>query len=381
MKVKTKFLINIFILMILVKPMIVEYLPSVNKIYYVLKVVVAAYILCRYILNGRISKFTITIIIYNLFLIFSTILNSGDVVKLLGVVINTVSLVIFTEIMIYTDVDEMFKSYIKLLDIYLIINTITILLFPNGMIRSLKEAVYFLGNDNRFIFFYLPLICFRFCYSYYKYNKLQKMDYIVYLVCLLTLVYKWSVGAMVGLILYIPFVMLLANNNRISKIANLFNYMIVVLVSNYLIVIKQIQFYFENFIVNVLHKDPTLSYRTVIWNKALQWIYQKPIFGNGYESDSVVKEKLIGANHPHNYILTILYRGGIIYFLIFLFLFYLAGKKMKSYQESKITKTIAFTIFSAFIMCLLDSFDFAMFFIIIELGYFIEKFIKKDVKE
>lgn len=381
MRITKKLLINIVILLILIKPMMFEYINSINRIYFVFKIIISFYIFVNYILNKKISKFTLVIIFYHIVLLISTIINKGALIKFIGSAVNTIALVMFTEMIINKDVEMMFKSYISVLDIYLIINTITILFFPNGLVKSednISRIVYFLGIDNRFIFFYLPLIFFRFCYSFYKYDKLQKSDILVYMVCLITFIYKWTVGSLIGCVLYIIFIVFIIDNKKLDKIFNLFTYIIGILIGNYLIVIKQVQTYFADFIINVLHKDPTFSSRTLIWERVVYWIKEKPILGNGYELESIITKKIHGANHPHNYILTILYRGGIIYFALFLLMFIMAGIKLKKYSDNNITRMIAFSICVALFMGFADSFDFAMFFVIIEIGYNINKLIKKS---
>ena len=84
--------------------------------------------------------------------------------KCIGVIANTMGLILFTEIMLMEDIDLMFNSYIKLLEGYMIINTFTLLL-PNGItnLTNVKTLTYFLGIDNRFIFYYIPLIYFKLC--------------------------------------------------------------------------------------------------------------------------------------------------------------------------------------------------------------------------
>ncbi len=391
MKVNKKLVRNILILAVLIKPMVFLYIDIIDKLYDALRIIVLIYIIVRYISMKKYSKFTLIAGLFNLTLLVSTVINDGDMIHCIGFIINTMGLIFFTEIMMVEDIDLMFKSFIKLLDIYLVINTLSLML-PDGLIHNFvsvtsldgtvhteKRIIYFLGIDNRFIFFYIPLIYFRFCYSYYKYDKLRKSDIFVYIVCILTLLYKWSVGAVIGLILYIPFIIYIVNRKSkiINRVMNLFTYFGSILVANYLIVVAQIQFLFEDFIVNVLKKDPTLSSRTLVWQSTIKWIAKKPILGNGYEFENIAKIKMHGANHPHNYILQMLYRGGIIYFSLFVVLIILAGNKLKKYPDNKISKTIAFSIFIALVMCIADSFDFALFLVMIQLGYHIETLINR----
>ena len=382
MKINKRLLINVILLIILVKPFLVQSIDITDEIYDILKIFAVIYVIINYVVvnikkHKKCSMFTILMIIYNLTMVISTILNSGNVIGCIGTTINTTALVMLTEIMLREDVDLMFRSYIRLLDIYLIINTISLILPVGVLSLDQPTPIFFLGIDNRFIFYYLPIIYFRFCYSYYKFNRLQKMDIFIYLLCLFTLIYRWCVGAMLGLLIYIPFLLFIVNSKFLEKICNLFTYFITALVSNYLIVVVGIQTYFQDFIENTLKKDITFSARTLVWQFTMEWIKQKPIIGNGYEYSEVIMKKNRGANHPHNYMLTILYRGGIILFSIFVCMIVLAAIKMRKFMDKKITKMIAFTIFASLMMSLMDSFDFALFFVMIQLGYHIEDILVK----
>ena len=94
------------------------------------------------------------------------------------------------------------------------------------------------------------------------------------------------------------------------------------------------QYLASDLIVNTLHKDLTLSHRTIIWDKALEMISDKPILGYGM-SDSVniftVNHDYTGNNNNvwttlsgHNQILQILYYGGIVLLLAFVFLYFVS---------------------------------------------------------
>ena len=100
-----------------------------------------------------------------------------------------------------------------------------------------------------------------------------------------------------------------------------------------------------NLILNILHKDLTLSHRTLIWDAALELIREKPIFGYGnpdsYNVFSVNHDFTGGNNNVwtslsgHNQILQILYYGGIVMLLFFIIIYFVstkeANKKLTSY--------------------------------------------------
>ncbi len=386
-KIDKNTIIKYFVLFSLIKPQLFLHIKIGDIILDMCQLCAILYVLYKYykyiyIEHHKVSNFVILIIIFSFFLIIPTLIYSGNIFSCLAMGATTTALVMYTELLMDDSIDKMFKSYINLFDAYIIINSIFIILFPHGLNNTTLHEVYFLGIDNRFIFYYLPAILFHFCYSYLKYDKLRKIDITIYIVALVTLIYRWSVAAALGLLLYIPFFLIIINRSWpwIDKVCNIFTYIGTMLVANIAIIILKIQNLFKWLIVDILHKDLTFSARTTIWEKVLPWIYKRPIIGNGYEYLETTLAKSNGANHPHNYMLTLLYRGGIIYFCLFLSLLVISGYKMMNYNYHKVTKTIAFTIFVVLFLSLMDSFDFAIFFVIIQMGYNIEKILTNNYK-
>lgn len=62
-----------------------------------------------------------------------------------------------------------------------------------------------------------------------------------------------------------------------------------------------------------------LSAREIIWGESVSMIIQKPIFGFGPMHFANIKSAI--ANHPHQLFLQILSEWGILFFMLFLFLF------------------------------------------------------------
>lgn len=79
---------------------------------------------------------------------------------------------------------------------------------------------------------------------------------------------------------------------------------------------------FEWLIVDVLHRDLTLSGRLAVWMNAINAILEKPVLGWGYIDHSYATSLFVGASHPHNQFLYIAYQGGLLALALFIaFLF------------------------------------------------------------
>lgn len=77
---------------------------------------------------------------------------------------------------------------------------------------------------------------------------------------------------------------------------------------------------FSFIIVNLLHRDLTLTTRTTIWKIAMEKIASDPIWGNGYLSGAEFESLLpsiIGVN-AHNTILMVAFIGGVALSVVFL---------------------------------------------------------------
>ena len=137
-----------------------------------------------------------------------------------------------------------FIVLIFILFIFSIINIITMIFHDEF---NYKELYSFLGMDNRYIFFLLPLCVFMILYSICYNDKLTKFSYLIVFISLFQVVYAWSVGAMITLILLIGYVLIFDYLKRMRDIS-LKTYFIIILIFNILLVFVQIQYYFEDFI-------------------------------------------------------------------------------------------------------------------------------------
>ena len=75
------------------------------------------------------------------------------------------------------------------------------------------------------------------------------------------------------------------------------------------------------FVEDVLGKDITFTYRTHMWDSALRVIAESPLFGYGYpDANWYLAHMTSFAIGPHNILLATLIYGGIITFVIYLYL-------------------------------------------------------------
>ncbi len=358
------------------EPLLFKYEPYVfiDNIYSVLKIIafilILLFTLCS---NTKITKGAFIIILYELFLGLTTIINGGDIVKYCGPALNVISLTLITNYYF----PKLKHNYIKILYIILfilvLINTICVLIVPNGFIppkTSMYALIGFLGIENRYVFFMLPLIFYSAIYSIYKHKKLNWLFYFASIMVLFTLIKAWSVGAMLGMILLIAAIILFSRSEKASFIKKLdFKYyLIFIILLNILLVVFHVQDLFSNFIMNVLHKDVTLSARTLIWDNAIDLFKGNFLIGVGVQPDAYFRRIFYGVTHTHNLFLNIMVTSGTIGLIIYFIMFGMIQKSNKKIKNVRIKFVINISLLVLLFLSLADTIDTGIIFTMYLIG-------------
>ena len=343
-------------------------LSDINKIFFVWKavsVIIISFLLIKRIY--KLSKISLIIIFYETIILFSTIINKGNIFDAAGDALAIIALCILIENgLIKFGKNRTLKPIILIFLIYSIINLIDVFINFDG--KDVNNS-FFLGMDNRFIFYFLPMICF----SIITEDGSKKSRYLTitcFIISIFTIIYTWSVGALIGIIIYfIYFIILTYKKTKYKK--NLFDFnkcFLIICLVNILLVVFKIQYLFSDIIINVLHKDLNLSGRTYLWNIGLKKFLQSPFIGYGINKEYLMSY-LWGLNHYHNYFLNCLYQAGVIGFSIFVGMNIMTGNKIKKYNNSKNVKIISCTIIISLILSLVDTLDYPFFYVLFTLGY------------
>lgn len=380
-KVLSLYILYFVLIFPFVKPQLFDEYIVTTYLYYGLKllstILTIVLFFTKYKVN-QIHPFVIVVFLYRLIMAIPTLIyENGDIIRFLGIAIFDVGFVLLIQYGLSSNKIIFLKCLIYILDFWIILNTIA--LFVPGMhiidIDYWNNKVYtsLLGIDNRFIYYYIVDLFSRIIYSYMYNGKMIKSDYIMYFLCLFTLIYTYSTAALVTWLLLIILFIILKLKIK-WKILNYKFILIAFLSLNILLVFFRIQNYFETFIVDILGKDLTLSNRTFIWDKTINALNSHYILGYGYEKIEYVMANMNGANHAHNYMLMILYRGGIIGFILYSILLIIPNKYLKQEKYSKKYIVFVFFIIISLILCLFDSFDYTLFYFNLFLPcFFVEK--------
>jgi O-antigen ligase len=117
------------------------------------------------------------------------------------------------------------------------------------------------------------------------------------------------------------------------------------------------QYIFEWFIVGLLGKKLSFTGRVTVWDKAIEYIIDKPLLGYGYESSEIFTSKMgsIYYTHAHNTMLDICYKGGIISGVLFLMMLYSLNDVIKKCQAKKVANMISIILFCCLIMMIFEA--------------------------
>lgn len=220
---------------------------------------------------------------------------------------------------------------------FMVINLITILIYPKGMyVANVKmQKNYFLGYYTTFVQFYLFYIVIGAIVSYNKYKKFSKKYIFTCLIIALSSVIVWSAATILTLAVVVVIYALSKMNLR--RIINTRNILIGVFLLSVGLVYFNIQYRFSWLIETVLHRNVTLTARTIIWNNAKKMIEIHPILGNGnitFSNGDII------LSQAHNQFLDVLAVTGVVGIVVFVFILYCVSKRIDFYLKNKIVAII-----------------------------------------
>lgn len=321
MKINTKKLFMIFIVLIMNEPPIFYNFNLINTIYRMLQIGVVFYAGIILIRRGM-DKCIISVLLYCLTNIIITLLfNTNDVVIILYRMVFCFVFVYLNYFFTIEYQEEFLNIFCNILLIYTFINFLLFIKYPHGIIQIVNSNswnnIYFLGLDNQFariiipalgLLFLLPNRWEGFKNIFFSFIIILSNAYVVFTCKSATLIL-----AFVILILGIFFskYFKIFFSGKLLFICYISIFVVFVLFNN-----LQITFV-SDFVTYFFKKDITFSGRTVIWMKALNEFLNSPIWGQG----ATLTGNMIGNLSAHNIILQILLENGMIGLLLFFNIF------------------------------------------------------------
>ena len=107
------------------------------------------------------------------------------------------------------------------------------------------------------------------------------------------------------------------------------------------IVVLRLQELFSFLIVDVLHRDLTLTTRTIVWDKAFDVIESAPIFGYGLEESVTAQIRFGTVESSHNYFLDQIYYGGVVALCLLMLGLYMLGSRLRKCPSKEVVAVLA----------------------------------------
>lgn len=340
---------------------------SVKILYYILLATIDSILFIKWLAFNKKSFVTLIVIIYHVYLLFLTVINKGAIMTAIRETLLYVGICLLTELIIAWNPGFLIDRFLKLLRILVILNLVSILLFPKGLYKTdlFGSNYYLLGYDNQNINIILPMVILS-CLRYKYYGIVEKKQYMISSIIALSTVFiiKSIASIEVLLFFYLLTTPRILNNNKIVDFKKLFFVNIFISV---ILIIFQGQKYFEYFFVNVLNRSLTISGRTYIWAETFNLIKRKPFFGYGVISPDnraamLSTFSVVAGLHAHNRFMETLFRGGIVgLFLLLISLFY-SFSINKYNRKTVVYKLMVASVFAYLMGMITEYYRYAYFF-------------------
>ena len=248
----------------------------------------------------------------------SSVLN-GIGISDWGLLLNSIGILLFSYMAVTINREVFVDGISKVLGYYVILNTLSVILFPGGMYESTKyKQNYFLDYRTAWFAIYLTAAAAVLLYHCEKKTRESGIRAALVIICeYISMALVWTATGLSCITIGGIFLAMWRRKDR--EAPGIIKILLVQAVIFYAVIIKRFQVYLSFFIVNVLNKDVTFTERTRIWDNALYHIKKHIVFGVGKRDASLMRQLLrYGASHPHCMYLYITLCFGLIGMLLYL---------------------------------------------------------------
>lgn len=352
-RISKKSILYFLLCAVIVRPDYLLNFSILYRLYSVASIVALVYIIFRLIRNkDTIPNVMKALIGIFLWLLFATLWNGCGISSWWEATELPLVALFVSYIGMKDDARKFLHSLECLLIIYVIINFITVIAFPNGLDygviqygNGLGELKYFLGQKNVVIRFSLLA---EFCViveAILYYGRCKLFERIISVMVFFVGIYTKSGITVIASLL--PMIFTFLNFEKVPEWINSVSGIICNIVFFVGIIIMRQQEHFSFIIENVLGKNLTFTSRTRLWDAGLLLSSQKTLIGHGVESKAAVMVKTGFSNDSfHNFIVDYLYQGGtvvLLLWLIFAIVLYISIKKCKNVIIARACNVTAFS--------------------------------------
>ena len=310
-----------------------------------LMVVLAALFLLWY--RYRPNNFIVLTGLYMLYLIVISYINhtSAADIHLPISYCKTFFFLCVTDYMLKKKQKDTTNIMFYILLVFVALDFFSIVFFPNGLYRTSLvwnewttsyEAQWIYGNKNNRIYWYIILIMTA--WERHVINgKIKFCPTVISIITIFTMILvKSSTATTVAVIVGIGILVSVYKKKELRLNINTYVLVGICFVVTLMILAGAASF-LRPIVEGIFNKDMTFSNRSQVWLQAVLLIIQKPLFGWGV-TDSENATELLGSLtfvNAHNQILNCLWQGGIILFIVFLFIMLCTAKNINLISSGK----------------------------------------------
>lgn len=231
------------------------------------------------------------------------------------------------------------KRLAYLLSILVFINFLTIIMFPGGMYFNGNYENYFLGYDNGHVVVFMPTLFFTLENATLR-NRYALMISMWVFVFASAIICKSGVTlAGIGVL---AFLLCIIRFPVVRKF--LFNWktvIIVVIGVFFAVIVFRMQLNYRDLIMQYFGKDVTFTGRTILWDRAFEYIKESPWLGTGDNTEANLGMFQLNTQritYAHNEFLDVLVRSGaiglVLYILCIIRTFKTIGEKWTDHDKT-----------------------------------------------
>ena len=251
---------------------------------------------------------------------------------------------------------DTFQIMKKILSLFILINFMTMIVFPNGLYTTQYELNWFLGYKNGLIRKILPYLLIIFMNNQNK--KLSIFDKIMVCISIITILISKSVTSIFGILLFIILCVVFKNKKNVN--IKLHHILVVYIIIDVLLLYTNLFTNITNIINIQTGRQTTMGARYMIWSASKNAVKQSPIIGYGAIKPEFYDMIPFEVSHPHNLLLNYLLNGGIACVIILYFSMIQIDRHL---QNRKYNKLFISYYITSLLMAISESLIGAVFFI------------------
>ena len=353
MKLSKKSLIYLFMLIPLLEPAFIS-TTELDTIFSLLRRILFLFSVFLVLLcwnksqNKKRYRILWCVYLYFLVLLLCTALSpSGNFLQWSYLALLDMSICNIVFLWIREDRDRCISYLLFYVEVLLAINLFTLICYPDGLFTTGVYPQYFLGYDNTHIRWIMPALTLSLLWSYTQEKKglwkknlggIHPRTFILYCICLVQVVISKSATSIVGFSVFTILIVLLSKNNsdffnRRRRLYSIKVAYLVAIVGTVMVSLIAFSYFGEllNKIETFFGKNLQIN-RIIVWRRVLESIMENLFTGVGVELATTTSMKLFNSLlqgvSAHNYLLNVLYQGGLIGFIAFINIYRTIGKKI-----------------------------------------------------